>query len=203
MGFEPDYERIAYDLKGGPKVEPIMVEVKPLMVDFSKGVGDVSSEEKGSGARFNAGKPPMELIPVWIMAEAIGNRRHPQAVVSEKIEANLVMRALGSWQRGVGPASEILGVFDDSIWVDCARVFEYGKRKYAEWNWAKGMMWSIPTACAVRHLLAIESGEHNDPESGLPHRGHVACNIVMLAQYELTFKKGDDRPLKWIGHDVG
>jgi hypothetical protein len=82
----------------------------------------------------------------------------------------------------------------DDPWMDCAAVFDYGRKKYATWNWAKGMPWSVPMACAVRHCLAILRGEENDPESGLPHRGHVACNLVMLAQYEHTYLEGDDRP---------
>lgn len=92
----------------------------------------------------------------------------------------------------------MFGGFFGDWWTDCALVFDYGRKKYAEWNWAKGMAWSIPLACAVRHLLAILRGEENDPESGLPHRGHVACNLVMLAQYEATYHEGDDRPTKWL-----
>ena len=30
---------------------------------------------------------------------------------------------------------------------DAARVFEYGTRKYAPWNWAKGMTWSSVIGC--------------------------------------------------------
>jgi hypothetical protein len=96
--------------------------------------GDATSSERGSGARFNAGKPPMELIPY----------------------------------RALYPAAEVFG---------------YGAKKYASWNWAKGMAWSIPLACMQRHLAAIQSGEMNDPESGLPHIGHVLCNALMLSHF--------------------
>lgn len=35
------------------------------------------------------------------------------------------------------------------------RVFMYGKLKYAEWNWAKGMKWSIPMDCLLRHSFKV------------------------------------------------
>lgn len=113
-------------------------------------VGDINSQEIGSGARFNDGKVDLSLIPLVTLE-------------------------------------------------DEARVWEYGKRKYAAWNWAKGMAWSIPLACCLRHLLKWQMGEENDPESGLPHLAHAMCNLRMLTLYSKTFKEGDDRPIKWIG----
>lgn len=112
-------------------------------------VGDIKSTEKGSGARYNAGKPAMDLVPLVALE-------------------------------------------------DCAAVFDYGRKKYAEWNWAKGMDWSVPYACALRHLSAWHRGEDLDPESGLPHLGHVMCNLVMLSTYAKTYPEGDNRPKEWF-----
>jgi hypothetical protein len=113
----------------------------------TNGIGDVNSSTKGSGARYNGGKPDFSLIPL-------------------------------------------------STLEDEARVWTYGKEKYAAWNWAKGMAWSVPLACALRHLAAWQRGEDTDPESGLPHLAHVACNIRMLTLYSKTYPEGDDRPPK-------
>ncbi len=77
---------------------------------------------------------------------------------------------------------------------DAARVFEYGAEKYADWNWAKGMDWSVPYECALRHLDAWYRGEDIDAESGLPHIGHIMCNMIMLAHFAKYYKEGDDRP---------
>lgn len=81
-----------------------------------------------------------------------------------------------------------------STLADEALVWEYGKRKYAAWNWAKGMPWSVPFACIQRHLAAWQRGEENDQESGLPHMAHVACNVRMLTHYAQFYPDGDDRP---------
>ena len=113
------------------------------------GIGDVASTEKGSGARFNTGKPDYSLIPLCTME-------------------------------------------------DEAKVWAYGKQKYAAWNWAKGMAWSVPLACLMRHIAAWQKGEELDPESGLPHLAHAMCNLRMLTLYSKTFTEGDDRPKEWL-----
>lgn len=118
----------------------------------SPGIGDVHSNEPGSGARYNAGKPAFELVPLLALE-------------------------------------------------DCARVFGYGQQKYAPWNWAKGMPWSAPLGCLLRHLSAWQRGEDNDPESGLPHLGHAMANLVMLTTYARTYPQGDDRT-QWLRANV-
>lgn len=178
----------------GHSLEDMLAEAHAALDAPAGGIGDVNSEARGSGARFNAGKLPVELVPVWIVADYyVGGAPDDAPAASATDEAIAVLHTLGRWQTGELCAADVLREMDD--WVeDCTRVFDYGRKKYAAWNWAKGMSWSVPMACAVRHCLAILRGEKNDPESGLPHRGHLACNLVMLAQYELTYREGDDRP---------
>lgn len=112
-----------------------------------EGIGDVNSDAKGSGARYNNGKPDYSLIPLCTLEEE-------------------------------------------------ARVWMYGKAKYAAWNWAKGMPWSVPFGSAMRHLAAWQKGEDIDPESGQSHLAHVMCNMRMLMLYAQTYQEGDDRPPK-------
>ena len=165
-------------------------------------IGDVDSKEPGSAARYNDGKVPLELIPLEILAEYAG-----APVVAAGLGAELMaLRCLGRFQMGrsdvgMDPRGSLFNAIraldaDGHAFVDCARVFDYGRRKYAEWNWAKGQAWSVPIACAARHIvLGILRGEHLDPDSGLPHRGHVVCNIVMLLWFMDHYPAGDDRPL--------
>ena len=75
-----------------------------------------------------------------------------------------------------------------------ARALDYGAKKYAKRNWERGMDWSIPYACLMRHLMAWFSGEDRDAESGLNHLDHVLANAMMLAHYNKYYLKGDDRP---------
>jgi hypothetical protein len=79
---------------------------------------------------------------------------------------------------------------------DCAHVFEFGRKKYSEWNWLKGMAWSIPLACIGRHAMKINEGEYLDVESGQSHWGHIMCNLVMLITYAEVFPEGNDLPKK-------
>lgn len=171
------------------------------------GLGDVNSKERGSGARYNTGKPAMELLPISDVADLLRSQLKWTAALEldEPLQHDVVecVRFLGLFQNSgddahlysamsaLGPTSDILS--------ECASVFDYGKRKYAEWNWAKGMKWSVPLACALRHLLAMFSGEHIDPieqkGSGLPHRGHVMCNLFMLTTYIHNYKEGNDLPV--------
>lgn len=150
-------------------------------------VGDVNSTARGSGARFNAGKASLELVPLTVMATALKTENTP---------ALDALFLLGRWQETgeLHYLHQALRSLGPKVWEDCAAVFDYGRRKYAEWNWAKGMQWSIPTACAARHLLAAARGEALDAESGHSHAGHAACNIVMLLTFARTYPEGDDRP---------
>lgn len=158
-------------------------------------IGDVTSSAKGSGARFNTGKPPLDLIPLRAIA---AYHRGPH-VNDERLGMIAALDALGRYQEG-GDTDCLLDAYRSlgDGWVECAQVFDYGRAKYAAWNWAKGMAWSVPLACAARHLQAMLTGEILDGESKLPHRGHVFCNLVMLWTYASTFTEGDDRPTNWF-----
>lgn len=149
-------------------------------------IGDINGTERGTGARYNTGKPDYSLIPLTLVADSY-------AVSSKAVNA---LRELGHFQATRNPAYLITTLMELGLagWVECAQVFEYGKAKYAAWNWCRGMPWSVPLACAARHLMAIIDGEEIDPESKRPHRGHVFCNVVMLLQYVKTYPEGDDLP---------
>lgn len=176
-------------------IDPLSDEHEALTFhQLPDGIGDVHSDAKGSGARYNAGKPPYELVPLRILASSLPAR----GFGPEQAAALNALMLLGEYQdRTAGvdalyAAMTALGI--EEGWMECAAVFDYGRRKYAAWNWSKGMAWSVPLACATRHLLAIMRGEHTDPESGHPHRGHVFCNLVMLIAFADTYPEGNDLP---------
>jgi hypothetical protein len=60
-----------------------------------------------------------------------------------------------------------------------AAVLTYGAVKYADRNWEKGMDRARLRAAAERHRIADLMGEERDDETGLPHKAHEACCILM------------------------
>lgn len=72
-------------------------------------------------------------------------------------------------------------------------VYAYGEKKYAAWNWAKGMKWSRVSDSMLRHYERFQMGEERDEESGLLHTAHLAWNAITLLSYELLGLGEDDR----------
>lgn len=150
-------------------------------------VGDLNSNERGSGARLNSGKPEFPLIPLEILALAMRPNWGPSCAMQE----------LGEFQRthSAEPLRRLFrSIHNSTTLEETVKVLEYGRKKYKDWNWANGMPWSVPLACASRHLLALERGENVDPESGCLHWGHVASNVMMLLQYIRSYPEGNDLP---------
>ena len=77
---------------------------------------------------------------------------------------------------GVPPALEEVG-----------KILTFGAQKYAAHSWK-----TVENnkerykAALVRHLLAHSKGEVLDPESGLPHLAHLACNALFILELEKT-----------------
>jgi len=75
------------------------------------------------------------------------------------------------------------------------KILEYGAAKYAPGSWRH-----VPDAEArytdalLRHQTAILMGEDLDPESGLPHAYHVACNALFLAELRANKKTVGPKP---------
>lgn len=160
-------------------------------------VGDLHSKARGTGARKSSGKVALELLPLGVL--------HLSPVQMVVTPFHLV-HALALFQGRRVPASVIIQAAlayesqqretNDRVewWRSCCNVLRFGAQKYAAWNWAKGMPWSVPLACGARHALAIQRGTHLDAESHLPHLGHYLCNAVFLWHYERCYREGDDRP---------
>lgn len=169
-------------------------------------VGDVNSNVIGSGARYNDGKVPLDLLDIHTLYLA-------KAIDDGQVLNRDPLWYLAKWYDGGGEsslirASQVVSMnakfwpdgkvgklsFGHIAWDECARVFEYGAKKYSANNWRKGMVWSIPLGCMLRHLQHLEAGELIDDESGLTHIGHLLCNATMLVSYASVYPEGDDRP---------
>lgn len=80
--------------------------------------------------------------------------------------------------------------------AEIAAVLTFGARKYAEWNWAKGIKSGRLVRAALGHIWAWWAGEDNDSETGLSHLAHAGCCILFLLDQNLSAraKAYDDRP---------
>ena len=72
-------------------------------------------------------------------------------------------------------------LLDLESFEDTARVLEFGAKKYSRDNWKKGLPFSEIIDSLLRHVVGMQKGEYLDPESGLPHHGHLGCNVMFLA----------------------
>lgn len=68
------------------------------------------------------------------------------------------------------------------------KVLEFGAKKYAPNNWKKGFPVSRVLNSCLRHLFSFLRGERVDPESGLSHIAHAACNLLFIL-YFLKYKE--------------
>ena len=78
---------------------------------------------------------------------------------------------------------------------DMVKVLEFGAKKYSADDWKKGLNTNEITESMMRHLFAYLRGEDIDPESGLPHTGHIMCNAMFLSYMQKFAKKFDSRRL--------
>lgn len=175
------------------------------------GIGDVNGTEMGTGARFNTGKTPLHLVPLRVVARTL-EPPYGDHMQDQRRKVRLALIALGEFQAKMGNdqaslagvmgwTAQAAGLTMPQLFDSMARVLDFGRKKYAEWNWARGMPYSVVIGAMARHLLGSDaySGMWDDPvgrdpESGELHAGHVACNVGFLLQYLDTYRKGDDRP---------
>ena len=184
----PDDEQQAkavreFDLAHGQALKKAILPTPP-----QEDVGDVNSDERGSGARYNTGKPPMAYIP--LRQQIIVWRGYTNFTAGMR----RIMDELARFEQGEVPMWNVVSLLSKGDLVDSTWVWQYGAAKYAAFNWAKGMAWSIPLACISRHVQEMCRGRENDIESGCTHWGHVVCNILMLEHFEHFYQEGDDRP---------
>jgi hypothetical protein len=66
-----------------------------------------------------------------------------------------------------------------------SQILTFGAEKYAAHSWQ-----TVPQgedrylAALLRHLTAHGKGEVNDPESGMSHLAHAACNALFILELE-------------------
>lgn len=77
-----------------------------------------------------------------------------------------------------------------------ADVLGYGDKKYGKFNWAGGLGCERLISAAQRHMLAYQSGEDFDPESGKSNLLCAASCLMMLYYNQRNHPDLDDRRFK-------
>ncbi len=83
-----------------------------------------------------------------------------------------------------------------------AQAFMVGERKYGRYNYTKGHKTSQLLAAAIRHIMAFNEGEENDPVDGQPHLGSARASISMLLRQRELGTLIDDRFIPPQGTEV-
>jgi len=86
-----------------------------------------------------------------------------------------------------------MALLDPDFLETIGRVLSFGANKYSADNWRNGISTRRLISAAYRHLGAINRGEDIDPESGLPHTGHLGCCIQFLDWMLKNKPELDDR----------
>ena len=76
-------------------------------------------------------------------------------------------------------------------------VMTRGAYKYIARNWERGMKWSYPFGCALRHMFKFMCGERYDKETGCHHMFMAAWNCCALASYDI--RKVGENDLASVG----
>lgn len=71
-------------------------------------------------------------------------------------------------------------------------VLEYGAKKYAPFNWMKGLDNKEILESAQRHLARLMDGEEIDPETGISHVGHLMCNCMFYSYFNVVNNPKND-----------
>lgn len=85
---------------------------------------------------------------------------------------------------------------DPNFILGIAKVLTKSREKYERANWTRETKWSTPYDSCMRHIIAFQSGEDIDKESGQHHLLHAATNLMFLFYYTQNQPQNDDRVFK-------
>ena len=77
-----------------------------------------------------------------------------------------------------------------------ARVWTFGAKKYGNWNWTKGLVYTRVLSATFRHLNSIIMGQDVDKESGCLHAACIRANMGMLISFHVWKRDDLDDRLK-------
>lgn len=120
-------------------------------------------------------------------------------MASEHEALEFAVGDVDSMERGTGARANLgkvaFSLLPIHLLAGACRVCMGGLLKYAAFNWARGMTWSVCYDSFMRHWVKWWwFGEDFDDESGEHHLDHCLANLLFLRHYVDTYPEGDDRP---------
>jgi deoxycytidylate deaminase len=97
------------------------------------------------------------------------------------LKANMKYEVVGDFMK-FDSNKPRLALVPPSLALGVAKVMTYGAKKYKVNNWRNTPDIESYISALERHFLAWKAGEENDPESGLHHLEHLACNVAFLIE---------------------
>lgn len=112
--------------------------------------------------------------------------------------SNIIVSA-GGGKKGAKP-SQIHTVPAEALLL-LGEAAKYGGDVYGDYNFRRGINWSLFYDAMHRHQNWFWAGQNLDPESGLPHMVHAAWHALMLTFFQVAedgdrYHQFDDRP--WV-----
>lgn len=177
------YQAKRFELVNDSDVSPLRKYLSgPLELEFPKnGIasGNLTADntvllEQNNTSKYNTADLPLNTVYKWTEKDLGDEAYVPQSASKndqDKVDLSLIPY--------IALKAE-------------AKAFMVGEKKYKRYNYTKGHKASQLVAAAMRHLVAWNEGEENDPTDGQPHLGSVrACCAMILRQAELGTLKDD------------
>ena len=157
-GFMTDDEINAAHVIAFPESNPV-----PVIKDSGERRQFYDADGNPMAVRdIQKGKGRCDLMPLGVVAWSLGGNEDADAVLNAThlfVESGNIMYLYDA----LGYFRNLLGVDFPTLFLEVAKHFEEGAKKYGEHNWQKG----IPVKCyidsAVRHYLKWLRGDKDEP----------------------------------------
>jgi len=138
-------------------------------------------------ARFNDGKPQLSYIDFSLWFELPWDNVDPALKRLMDLASSLcfVEEKTPQHDNALKMLQRYALRYDPNGWDHMVKVLEYGAEKYERNNWRRSGDKCKIIDSLLRHLKYMVKDEYIDDDSGLPHIGHVLCNI-MFYTYQLV-----------------
>lgn len=135
-------------------------------------------------------QPPSVVTLTGKQVEEILSGGKMKSVVEEAI----VNPPLGGVKYDAGKPD--MSLIPSAAALEEAAVWSYGAKKYAEFNWHKGIKYSKVLSAMERHMTLLKAGADFDYENGLHNAAAIRCCAGMLIQFTLEGRTELDNRIK-------